>query len=88
MEFGLAISPTLSNADPIVFMVDFADAKLSFPRNLNSTNEYDSEMIWSDNLLSNNWSTMSVVENILSESDSVQQVESSLSMGASTNRYF
>ncbi|WP_372798298.1 S8 family serine peptidase [Pontiella sp.] len=88
LEFGLATSPTVSNADPVVFAVDSSDATLTYPRNLNSTNEYDFEMIWSDNLLSNNWSTVGVIENILSSDGSVEQVESSMSTGSATNRYF
>jgi hypothetical protein len=88
MEFGLATSPTASNADPTEFEVDPTEATLSYPLNLNSTNDYDFEMIWSDNLMSNNWSTMGVVENILSTSGIVQQVESSLPVGTSSNRYF
>ncbi|MDF7825441.1 S8 family serine peptidase [Pontiellaceae bacterium B12227] len=88
MEFGLATAPIVLNSDPVIFSVDSSDAELTFPRNLSSTNDYDLEVIWSDNLLSNNWSTMSVIENILSESGSVQQVESSLPVGDSTNRYF
>jgi hypothetical protein len=88
MEFGLATSPTVSNADPVLFAIDLTKAQLTFPRNLNATNDYNFEMIWSDNLISNNWSTMGVVENVLSDDGSVQQVESSLSMEGSTNRYF
>ncbi|WP_372796139.1 S8 family serine peptidase [Pontiella sp.] len=88
IEFGLATSPTVPNADPIVLAVDSSDATMTFPRNLSSKNDYDLEVIWSDNLLSNNWSTVGVIENILSSDGSVEQVESSLSTGTSTNRYF
>ncbi|MDF7798592.1 S8 family serine peptidase [Pontiellaceae bacterium B1224] len=88
LEFGLATLPTVSNADPVVFTIDPTDAMLSYPRNLSATNEYDFEMVWSDNLMSNSWSTLGVLEDILSTDGSVQQVESTLPLGDSTNRYF
>ncbi|MDF7807971.1 S8 family serine peptidase [Pontiellaceae bacterium B12219] len=88
LEFGLATSPKETTVNPLMFRADLTDAQLTYPRNLNSTNEYDVEMIWSDNLMSNNWSAIGVIENILSESGSVQQVESSLPMGGTSNRYF
>jgi hypothetical protein len=87
LEFGMATSPTESNANPVVFALDSAKATLTYPLNLNATNAYDVEVVWSDNLQSN-WSTVDVSETILSTSGSVQQVESSLPMGDSTNRYF
>ena len=88
LEFGLATSPKVAESDPMLFAIDAADAKLTYTRNVNALAEYDIEVIWSDDLLSDVWYTAGVTEAILSDDGTVQQVEAALPMGASTARYF
>ncbi|VGO11735.1 hypothetical protein PDESU_00281 [Pontiella desulfatans] len=88
LEFGLATSPKVANPDPLLFAVDPAQARLTYPRNVNALADYTFEVIWTDNLSSNTWSSAGVGETVLSDDGAVQQVESTLPMGSSTERYF
>lgn len=78
----------MANPDPLLFAVDPAQARLTYPRNVNALADYTFEVIWTDNLSSNTWSSAGVGETVLSDDGAVQQVESTLPMGSSTERYF
>ncbi len=88
IEFGLAASPTSSSSDVVVFASNAADAVLNYSRNINALTDYDFEVVWSDNLMSNSWSSADITETVLSTNGTVEEVEASLPMGDSPKRYF
>ncbi len=88
LEFGLATSPTVADPQPLAMALAPTQAQLSYQRSVAAMTDHVFEVIWSDDLSSGSWTTAGVVENIVSDNGTVQQIQATLPAGSAAQRFF
>ena len=88
LEFALATNPTIANSRPIDFEVNEANSVLTYSRNANAVGAYDFQVVWSDTLSEEEWSSDAVTEEVISEDGNIQQVRAFIQNNGATQRFF
>jgi hypothetical protein len=88
LEWATNLNPTTSSTSPAVLAPNGAGLEFTYPRSVTALNAgavFNVE--WSDTLPGGSWSTAGVIQAILSDNGTVQQVKATLPAGSGGKRF-
>jgi hypothetical protein len=88
LEWATNLNPTTSSTSPAVLTPNGADLEFTYPRSVSALNAGAVFTVeWSDTLPGGSWSTAGVIQAVLTDNGTLQQVKATLPAGSGGKRF-